>query len=30
MLPKDLSLRFDNAGDLISPFERAAGTAHAS
>jgi hypothetical protein len=30
MLPEDLSLRFDNAGDLISPFERAAGKAHAS
>ena len=30
MLPEDLALRFDNAGDLVSPFERAAGKARAS
>lgn len=30
MLPEDFSLRFDNAGNLLSPFERATGKAHVS
>ncbi len=30
MLPEEFTLSFDPAGDLVSPFERAAGKAHAS
>ncbi|TAM81038.1 MAG: DUF2088 domain-containing protein [Acidobacteria bacterium] len=30
MLPENLPVCFDNAGNLVSPFERAAGKAHAS